>query len=79
MTDENIRIGSPVDDLDIDSIDDLIDWLECAEEDCRQLSVKVIRMTDREYLRGRAEAFGLAAGFLRDVQYRHDVLARKAV
>lgn len=68
------RIGSPADDLDLETIDDLIDWLECAEEDCRQLSVRVRSCSDQQYLAGRAHAFGLAAGLLRDVQYKIKML-----
>jgi len=64
------RIGSPADDLDLEMIDDLIDWLECAEEDCRQLSMRVRSCSDQQYLSGRAHAFSLAAGLLRDVQYK---------
>lgn len=75
MTDgENSRIGSPVDDLDIDSIDDLVDWLECAAEDCTSLVAHVRTSHDREYLRGRAHAFGLAAALAQDLVYRERML-----
>lgn len=67
---DDIRTGSPADDLDLETIGDLVYWLECAEEDCRRLAVRVRECGDQQYLAGRAHAFGLAAGLLRDVQYK---------
>ena len=71
---DNIKIGSPADDLRLERAGDLVEWLESAAVDCSLLAENLRSFSDQQYLRGRAHAFGLAAAIVRDYEFRFDAL-----
>lgn len=73
MADE-LRIGSPVDEFDLASLRDVIEWLEAAAADCDLLAVNLKSGCDQAYIQGRAHAFGLAAALVRDYECRVKLL-----
>jgi len=71
---DELRIGSPVDDFDLESMRDVIEWLEAAEADCSLLAANLKSGCDQAYIQGRAHAFGMAAALVRDLEFRGKLL-----